>query len=164
MSDLPTKKCTYCNETKVRIWNGKKIKDGSKIHTDEKNQRWAGKRCPACEHQRVRSSLKFDSFKRKLIIDVLIQEGYTIKSKNHPIIIEKDNIQYSVGIKQAFTEKGKITVEKEEGQEADFYALLFQTVRIVSKKQLQDITPNIQVCNKIKNKNNLAINEKQTST
>jgi hypothetical protein len=158
----PKKKCTYCDETRIRIWNGKKLRDGSKIYTDEKNHRWAGKRCPACEHQRVRSSLKFDAFKRKLIIDQFIQEGYTIKCKNHPILIEKDNVQYSVGIKQAIAKKGGITFEKEENKDADYYAILFQTVRIVSKSQLKKITSNITVLNKIPNENPRLVEAKET--
>ena len=64
MDTLPTKICTYCHKSNEHIWSGKKLKDGSKIYTNKKNQRWAGKRCPICEHERVRNSLKVDAFKK----------------------------------------------------------------------------------------------------
>ena len=144
MDTLPKKICAYCQKPNEHIWSGKKLKDGSKVYTNKKNQRWAGKRCPICEHERVRNSLKVDAFKKNLILKQLIKEGYTIKNKNYPITVIKDQTEYSVGIKQGYAEKGIITFENEsktkEGLQTDFYALLFQTVRIISKEKLQKIT------------------------
>ena len=67
--------CCYCLKKKLKIKTNKKLLDGSNIFSDDKGKKWAGKRCPDCERSRVKSSLKYDSFKRCIVAQQLVQDG-----------------------------------------------------------------------------------------
>ena len=67
-AEIPTRLCVYCESDKPWIFSGKRLKDGSKVYTNEYAVRWAGRRCPDCERQRVQAAVKCDSFERDRII------------------------------------------------------------------------------------------------
>lgn len=134
-----TRFCVYCQQQKVWIFRGDKAKDGSKIYTDARGSRWAGKRCPDCEKKRVKAANKHDYFERTSIVQKLKASGYKVVSTSSPMIVEKDGEYSTVGIQRAFTSAdGRIVVEDptEASEKTQLVALLFQTTKLVSRKQL----------------------------
>ena len=56
------------------------------------------------------------------------------------LLVEKNNIQYKVHMIQAGFQNGKVLIETGEGEiTTDYYAAVFQTVRIISRKQMRAI-------------------------
>jgi hypothetical protein len=138
--------CAYCNNDKPWIWNEKKLKDGSKIYIDDSGRRWAGRRCPDCERSRVHAAVRCDSFEKEIIIKQLEDSGYAIKSKTLPLkVIDQDGCVKTVGIKRAFTENGQITIESSVDEDADVFALVFESVRICSADQMKKLSPNLEI-------------------
>ena len=90
------KVCTYCENEKVRIWSGAKLKDGSRVFIDQKHQRWAGRRCPDCEKSRVQTAVKCDRFAKANILRELESKGFEIVSSAVPIKVRKDGIRRRV--------------------------------------------------------------------
>jgi hypothetical protein len=132
-----THNCAYCNESKQKVWNGKKLKDGSKIYCNERGERWAGRRCPDCEKKRVSKAIKHDKFERSRIFIELEKMGYQIVSPSIPIKVSKDGQTFSVDVKRAYTENGKVILEEALTEQHDFVALVFETVRLVRQKDLR---------------------------
>ncbi len=130
--------CSYCHQYKPWTWNGKRLRDGSKIFLDEKENRWSGKRCPECERRRVRVALKCTTFERKLIFDELLKQGFEILSASFPLKVAKDGKDFSVAIRYATTQAGQVVLE-DDGQQlqTDMYALLFYSVRVVTQSSLK---------------------------
>jgi len=132
--------CVYCKKNSPWIWTGKKLKDGSKVYYDDKKHRWGGRRCPVCEKTRIKSSQKFDKFKKQAVIQELRKEGFELKEGTRDLLVEKNNIQYKVRMIQAGFQNGKVLIETGEGEiTTDYYAAVFQTVRIISRKQMRAI-------------------------
>lgn len=147
-SDVGIRFCNYCKHEKPWVWTGKKLKDGSRIYVDASNARWAGKRCPDCEKQRVQAAVKCDSFERELILKQLEERGFAVVSKTLPLKVSREGRTYTLNIKRAFTMDGRIIVEGlpennlEEGR--DLVVLLFESVRICSPDQIRVGAPGIQ--------------------
>ena len=143
MEPTPQRLCVYCNQQKPWIDSGKKLKDGSRIFTNHNNARWSGRRCPDCERSRVYAAIRSDSLERQKIIDQLTQAGFKICSKNIPFKVEKDGKRFTVGIRHAYTEDGKIIVSYAPGEDADYYALVFSSVRLCSKEYLAKLSSSL---------------------
>lgn len=141
--------CLYCQKEKVWNWNGKKLKDGSKIYIDEKNQRWAGRRCPDCEKARVYTAIRCDDFERKIILKEFEEKGFQIKSRNLPIKVEKNGQLLTVGVKRAFLNDEKVIVEGPVDSNVDVVALVFESVRVCTPKQLSQMGSTLQIYEKI---------------
>ena len=137
--------CEYCKAEKPWIWNGKKLKDGSRIYVNTDNARWAGRRCPDCEKSRVQAAVRCDSFERDLVIKQLSERGFEIVSRSLPIKVSKDGSVYSVDIKRAFTENGKVVVEAPADKSRDIVVLLFESIRICSPDQIQAGVPGVSI-------------------
>mgnify|MGYP001193825680 CR=1 FL=1 len=137
--NLSQRTCAYCLEAKTWIWNGKRLRDGSKVYNDDKSRRWSGKRCPDCESKRVKQSLKVDGFRRGLIKNNLESLGYKMKLWGDPIIAQKSSCRYKVGLVDAYVDaQGKITIsEKKPGY--DLYLLMFQTLRVCQPDVVENI-------------------------
>lgn len=144
-NSIPSRLCIYCKLEKPWIFSGKKLKDGSKIYTNEFAVRWAGRRCPDCERSRVHAAVRCDTFERDLIIKQLEQSGFVIQSKTLPIRAEKNGKVYSVGIRHAHAESGGLTLNKPPREKADLYALVFSSVRICTAEQLANLEPSAKV-------------------
>ena len=143
---VPTRLCTYCQVEKPWVFSGKKLRDGSKIYTNEFALRWAGRRCPDCERMRVKAAVKCDSFERDIIIKQLKQAGYKVNSKVLPIEAEKNGQVYSVGIRHAHAHDGNIILNKASSSDkADIYALVFSSVRICSSEQLENLEGKVDI-------------------
>ena len=138
------KVCTYCDQEKVRIWCGAKLKDGSKVFIDHKQQRWAGRRCPDCEKSRVQTAVKCDRFAKANIMRELESKGFEIISSAVPIKVRKDEIEFTVGMRRAFMEGGEIVLENEMETGVDMVALVFETVRLATPEQISAM-PNVRV-------------------
>lgn len=139
-----TRLCSYCKQDKAWIFSGKKLKDGSKIYTDEDGQRWSGRRCPECERSRVYAAVRCDSFERDIIIRQFEESGFAIESKTLPLKVkDKEGKVYTVGIKRAYTNEGKIVLETPVEAGADIVALVFESVRICTTNQLERLQPNL---------------------
>lgn len=138
-----TRACSYCKEEKAWIFSGKKLKDGSKIYTDADGNRWSGRRCPECERSRVYAAVRCDSFERDIIIRQFEESGFEIESKTLPLKVRKDGKSYSVGIKRAYTNEGKIVLETPVDPQHDIVALVFESVRICTVNQLERLSPNL---------------------
>ena len=128
--------CAYCKKDRAWLNSGKKLKDGSKVYIDEHEARWSGRRCPDCERSRVYAAVRCDSFERDIILRQLEDSGFEVTSRTLPIKATKDGVTYTVGIKRACTENGRIILETpvEPGQE--LVALVFESVRILTTDQL----------------------------
>lgn len=137
--------CTYCQKESPWIWKGAKLKDGSKVYVDDQGQRWAGRRCPACEKSRVQAAVRCDSFERDIILRRLVEAGYTIESRTLPIKVQKDGRSYTVGIKRAFVDGTKIVLETPVESGHDLLALVFETVRICTADHMTKITPSVEI-------------------
>lgn len=129
--------CSYCEQEKVRVWSGAKLKDGSKVYIDHKHQRWAGRRCPDCEKSRVQSAVKCDRFAKTNIIRELKAKGFDVISTAVPIKVKKDGVELTVGMRRAFMEDGQIVVDNAGDTNVDMLALVFETVRLATPEQLQ---------------------------
>lgn len=140
MDDRNTRICGYCKIERTWNWGGLKLKDGSKIYTDDAGNRWAGRRCPICEKSRVASAVRHDSFDRDMIFQQLQEKGFTIKSKTHPVLAEKAGQTYQIGIRRARMEGGNIIVESQADQRDDVVALVFESVRLVTPDQIQKMS------------------------
>ena len=143
MDPIQRRRCAYCCQEKPWIWNGARLKDGSKIYVDETSARWAGRRCAECERRRVKTALKFDSFRRSLVLEQLEREGYRVKSKNIPIMVEKNHRTFTVGVQFVAADGSKLTVDQEFSEDCDLYALIFESVRILDAPSLNTLRPNI---------------------
>lgn len=137
MEDQAKRVCGYCHSNRDWIWNGQKLKDGSKIYTDSTGNRWAGRRCPVCEKSRVASAVRHDSFDRDMIFQQLQERGFEIKSKTHPVMVEKAGQTMQVGIRRAKMEGSQIVIEAASDPRDDIVALVFESVRLVTPEQLQ---------------------------
>lgn len=139
--DLASKQCTYCQKNKNWVWQGKRLKDGSRVYTDEKGMRWAGKRCPSCERSRVRTALKITKLEKELVRSELKLAGYEIISSSFPMKVSKESSILKVGVHFVSTKSGKLLVEEshETNQDADIYVLIFRTVRIVDDSKWKNI-------------------------
>lgn len=135
--------CEYCKTEKPWIWNGKKLKDGSRIYVNADNARWAGKRCPDCEKTRVQAAVRCDSFERELVARQLEERGFEVVSRSLPIKVSKDGQIYTVDIKRAFTEAGKVVVEAPADKGKEIVVLLFESIRICSPDQIQPGAPGV---------------------
>ena len=145
------RQCKICLQHVPRIFSGMKLKDGSKIYVDDNGARWAGRRCPSCEKKRVQAAVKYDQFDRKNILDSLQKDGYTIKNTTSPLVVEKDGEVKTVAIRRAYTNaEGTIVAEKPSASEknADMTALLFQTVKLCTKDQIDRLEENFEVFKK----------------
>lgn len=140
--------CVYCDKPKIWNWNGKKLKDGSKIFVDAQQKRWAGKRCPDCERGRVNAAIRCDSFEKNIIISQLIAAGYQIISKTLPLKVKRGGEILTVGVKRAYTENGQIVLESQTSENEDLYALVFESVRICDVTQMNRLAPNISIFDK----------------
>lgn len=144
------KVCTYCEQEKVRVWSGAKLKDGSKVYIDHKHQRWAGRRCPDCEKSRVQTAVKCDRFAKANILRELEAKGFEIVSSAVPIKVRKDGNEFTVGMRRAFMDGANIVVEDEMDAGVDMVALVFETVRLFIPEQIAAM-PNIRpLSNEIK--------------
>jgi hypothetical protein len=137
--------CVYCNQDKAWLWNGKRLKDGSKVYVDENDARWSGRRCPECERTRVYAAVRCDSFERDIIVKQFEDNGFQILSRTLPLKVSKDGKDYTVGIKRAFTDNGKIVLETPVDEGHDIVALVFESVRICTPGQLQRLGPNLGI-------------------
>lgn len=144
-SQVPNRHCIYCNQDKPWIFSGKKLKDGSKIYTNEFALRWSGRRCPDCERSRVQSAVRCDLFEKELVIKELKQAGYKVHNRSLPIKVEKDGQILTVGLRHAYTEDGKITIDKGSSSQADMYAMVFSSVRFCSAEQMDRLGPQLQL-------------------
>ena len=140
--------CSYCNTEKQWTWNGKKLKDGSKVYVDENGARWSGRRCPQCERSRVHTAVRCDKFEKENIIYQLVADGYEILSANLPIRVRKDGKEMTVGVKRAFTRDNKIVVETPVDENCDVVALIFESVRICSNDQLDKLGARLSIFDK----------------
>src|SRR4051812_33007610 len=105
--------CCYCHQYKPWLRTERRLRDGSRLYLDEKNQRWAGKRCPECERRRVRAALKCTHFDRELVFEELRKQGFEILSSTFPLKVKKDGHNHSVGVRYATTKGGQIVLEDE---------------------------------------------------
>jgi hypothetical protein len=145
------RQCKYCGQLRARIFSGMKLKDGSKIHVDDNGARWSGARCPSCEKKRVQAAVKHDQFDRKNLIDSFEKEGYTVKNSTSPLVVEKDGETKTITIRRAYTNaQGNIVAEKISASEAkaDMTALLFQTVKICTKEQMERLEEKFELFQK----------------
>jgi hypothetical protein len=115
------------------------MKDGSKVYTDERGHRWAGRRCPVCEKSRVAAAVRHDSFDREMIFQQLGDKGFKVKSKTHPVTVEKDGQVYQVGIRRARTVDGSILIESPADVRDDIVALVFESVRLCTPEQIKGV-------------------------
>ena len=145
------RQCKYCGQLRARIFSGMKLKDGSKIYVDDNGARWSGARCPSCEKKRVQAAVKHDQFDRKNLIDSFEKDGYTVKNTTSPLIVEKNGKTKTVAIRRAYTNaQGNIVAEKISSSEknADMTALLFQTVKICTKDQMDRLEEKFELFQK----------------
>jgi hypothetical protein len=141
MADVnQTRVCGYCKTDREWIWNGQKLKDGSKVYLDSHGFRWAGRRCPICEKSRVATAVRHDSFDRDMIFQQLSDRGFTIVSKPHPLIVEKAGETFQVGIRRAKMDNGNIVIESKSDPRDDIVALVFESVRLVTPEQMNSMS------------------------
>lgn len=138
-SRIPNRLCVYCNQEKPWVFSGKKMKDGSKIYTNEFAVRWSGRRCPDCERHRVQAAVRYDTFERNLILDQLESAGFNILSKTLPLKVEKEGQEFSVGIRHAQVNDGQVSLDKAPKEKSDLQALVFLSVRLCTAEQLEKI-------------------------
>lgn len=137
--------CPYCKQDKVRLFSGQRLKDGSKIYIDGQKARWAGRRCPDCERSRVQAAVRCDSFDKDIIAKVLEEQGYTLASKNLPLLAEKDGTKQKIIIRRAFADGSKVVIENQVEPSADLVALVFESVRIIPREQLHRLGENLVI-------------------
>ena len=135
-----TRQCAYCFQDKPWEFRGKKMKDGTKVYVDDRGVRWAGRRCPECERERVHHSLRFDPFERHLVLTKLADEGCTVISHTLPIKAEKAGQVFEVEVLHATTLDGRIVVDKPPGSTDKLLVLVFQSTRILSADQISRLS------------------------
>jgi hypothetical protein len=133
--------CDYCHQYRPWLWTEKRLKDGSKQYVDDKNARWAGKRCPDCERKRVRAALKCTAFERDLVFKELQKQGFEILCSTFPLRVKKEGREFTVGVRYATTKNGQIVLEDDGLQNSsDLYVLLFASARTVTKEQVERLS------------------------
>ncbi len=149
-SQIPSRLCTYCGLEKTRIYSGKRLRDGSRIYTNEFASRWAGRRCPDCERKRVNAAIHCDRFERDMILRELIDQGYTVVSSTLPIKVSKDEREYEVEVRHAVTHDGKITLDHPTDNSEKLYAIVFSSVRLCTTEVLGNLKESMSVYPKSK--------------
>jgi hypothetical protein len=140
MVNQASRVCGYCHKSHPWNWSGQKLRDGSKVYLDHSGHRWAGRRCPVCEKSRVASAVRHDSFDRDMIFQQLTERGFEITSKTHPVLVERAGQTLQVGIKRARMEGSAIMIESAADERDDIIALVFESVRLITPEQLQNMT------------------------
>jgi len=131
--------CSYCNTEKTWNWNGRKLKDGSRIYVDASGSRWAGRRCPDCERARVYAAVRCDSFDRDIIVRQLEEKGFVVNTRSLPLTATRDGKNFRVAVKRAWAHGSGIVIESPPESSADIVALIFESVRLVTPEQLAKI-------------------------
>ena len=137
--------CGYCHQSKLFIWNGKKMSDGSKLYTDDSGSRWSGKRCPECERKRVQAAVKFGAFERNLLVSQIESQGFRVTKFKDVVTAEKDGVSYTFQARRGATTKdGQIILDSHSDVETDFTIILFQSTRLCTNDQMQKLNPTAQ--------------------
>jgi hypothetical protein len=141
-----TKKfCPYCLQEDDWVDTGRKLKDGTKIHTNLQGSRWAGRRCPSCEKSRVKQAIRYDAFDRELIIRALKEQGYEIVSDTVPFKVRKEGKLLPVAIRRAQIVGGQIAIDDPIGpSEQQVTILVFQDVRVFSQQEMAPYLPRLR--------------------
>lgn len=74
-----------------------------------------------------------------MIFQQLVDKGFKIKSKTHPVTVEKDGQVYQVGIRRARTVDGAILIESPADVRDDIVALVFESVRLCTPEQIKGV-------------------------
>jgi hypothetical protein len=74
-----------------------------------------------------------------MIFQQLSEKGFTIKSKTHPVTVEKEGQSYQVGIRRARTVDGSILIESPADSRDDIVALVFESVRLCTPEQIRGV-------------------------
>jgi hypothetical protein len=137
--------CGYCHQSKLFVWNGKKMGDGSKLYTDDTGSRWSGRRCPECERKRVQAAVKFGAFEKNLLIQQIEAQGFKVTKFKDIVTAEKEGATYTFQARRGATTKdGQIILDCESEAETDFTIILFQSTRICTKDQMNKLNPTAQ--------------------
>ena len=138
VQEADSRVCCYCDQDKTWVWQGKRLKDGSKIYVDKRGSRWAGRRCPDCERNRVRRALSIDSFNIDLVVRELKSQGYEVIKKKPPLMVSKQGKQYKVVIKKAYANGNNIVVEEPIGKSSEdtLIVFTFQTAKVIAPEQV----------------------------
>ena len=144
-SHVPGRVCAYCDQEKAWIFSGKKLRDGSRIYTNEFAARWAGRRCPDCERQRVYAAMKCNAFEKQQVFDKLREAGFQVRGDTLPVLVEKDGRTASVAVRKARAEGGEIILNQPADSDAELYALVFSSVRICTREQLERMQGQVKV-------------------
>jgi hypothetical protein len=83
--------------------------------------------------------VRHDSFDREMIFQQLSEKGFSIKSKVHPVTVEKDGVSYQVGIRRARTVDGSILIDSPAEARDDIVALVFESVRLCTPEQIKGV-------------------------
>ena len=153
-SHVPGRVCSYCGVEKPWIFSGKKLRDGSRVYTNEFALRWAGKRCPDCERRRVQEAVKYNSFEKDMILQKLQEAGFRILSQTLPLRVERDGQEYRVGVRRARADEGQITLNQASARDSDVYALVFSSVRICTREQLEGLGKKVGVFTPVRKRKN----------
>lgn len=138
--EVPTRMCAYCHEDKPWIFGDRRLKDGTKIYTNEKGIRWSGRRCPDCERLRVQAALKSTGFDQSQVEKKLRADGYVVvDARTNPVKVKTPSgVCQSVGICHATaTDEGIILHQSEVEGEVDLYAVVFSSVKLLSEREMQ---------------------------
>jgi hypothetical protein len=136
------RQCPYCGATRAWEWNGERLRDRSKVFVDENGSKWAGRRCPPCERQRVRAALNLTALESRQALAELQARGYQCDSQAFPLRAQKDGVDYRVGLQFASLVQDAVQLEERYiGENCDFYVLVFRSIRIVSQAQWQSLRP-----------------------
>lgn len=160
-SHVPGRVCVYCGEEKPWIFSGKKLRDGSKVYTNEFAVRWAGRRCPDCEKQRVHAAAKCNAFEKEQVIETLEKAGFSVSGDTLPITVEKDGQVNMVGVRKARASEGEILLSQPVSSDTELYALVFSSVRICTREQLLRMKDQIRVFSAGKGKKNRKTRHKE---
>ena len=140
MTAAQQRQCIYCQRLVGWRWQGQRLKDGSKIYLDEQGRRWAGRRCPSCEKQRVQTAIRFNRFDRMLLTKELAARGYRVKKFANPIVAEANGKTCYIPVRKACTDGRAITIEEPLPQdETESCVLLFSSSRVFSRAQIQQM-------------------------
>lgn len=138
-TEIPAlRECGYCYRQVCWHWRGKRLKDGSKIYLDAEGRRWAGRRCPSCEKQRVQTAIRFSRFDRMLVTKELAARGYQVKKFANPIVAEADGQTHYIPVRKACTDGRAITIEEplNDNDSSAPCVLLFSSSRVFSRAQI----------------------------